>query len=482
MAILMNTFPSCLGSVLCFLPWTASATLVTTVADEDDGSLGGGTGISLREAVKYSPSGDIITFSSGLSGATIRLAKGPIAVNQSLTIDGSALPARLTLSADRTGNGKTADDTYAILLTGGNLVLDTLILTGANCGESSGCVTIKPSGNYSLMLDHCTITGNAGYHASALYCFEYKDLATRSITISNSTIFENSVVKGSSVITVGYCDLTVRNSTICQNSAGAVAYRAGRNSGTLSISYSTLCNNGSNGYGAGGLYVDTDYYPGTIYVNNSLCVGNNLANISLSSPGITLSGTNNILTGDALLAPLADYGGPTLTMPPLPGSPAIGAGAPDGTASDQRGFPRDTDAPDIGAAEFLSAPKLLRFWSADFDGDGSPFGIEQAIGTQAGVADPGDNRNLAAPTFDAANHPVLSFGLASSLIPGTRLILKRSLRLAPLIFTEIFSTDRVTDSAASGISFSRSADRVTVTDLNPPHDGAFYRLEARLEP
>ena len=54
-------------------------------------------------------------------------------------------------------------------------------------------------------------------------------------------------------------------------------------------------------------------------------------------------------TGDAVnhtassiqLAPLGDYGGPTQTMPPLPGSPAIDAG---GTTTafdtDQRGYPR----------------------------------------------------------------------------------------------------------------------------------------------
>jgi hypothetical protein len=57
---------------------------------------------------------------------------------------------------------------------------------------------------------------------------------------------------------------------------------------------------------------------------------------------------------DPKLGPLADNGGPTLTMALLPGSPAIDAGntslAP---ATDQRGFPRPFSlAADIGAFEF----------------------------------------------------------------------------------------------------------------------------------
>ncbi len=57
---------------------------------------------------------------------------------------------------------------------------------------------------------------------------------------------------------------------------------------------------------------------------------------------------------DPKLGPLADNGGPTLTMALLPGSPAIDAGntslAP---ATDQRGFPRPTGlAADIGAFEY----------------------------------------------------------------------------------------------------------------------------------
>jgi hypothetical protein len=301
----------------------AYATIVTTLTDEDNGSLGGGTGISLREAVKYSNSGSAITFSAALSGQTIRLAQGCLVIDKSLTIDASALPAGLTLSADRTGNGKTSDDTYAVLLTGGSLLLDSLILTGASCGESSGCITVRPLVAFTLTVNHCTLTGNAGYHASALYCVGDPSRPTDAITFRNSTVSGNSVVKGSSVFDVFYTNLTIQNSTFSQNEAGAISYRVGSPTATLSILNSTISSN-SFKWRASGLSLDLDYLspPAIIFINNTICTDNTSTNIFIS-PGLSLSGSNNILTGNPLLAPLGDHGGPSQTMPPLPGSPAV---------------------------------------------------------------------------------------------------------------------------------------------------------------
>ena len=121
--------PSVFAALLLF-PFVAQGTVVTTLADEDNGLLGGASGISLREAVKYSPVGDTVTFAPALSGLTIRLLLGEILIADSLTIDGSSLTIRITFSGDKSGNGKTSDDITVFPISLGTVVLDSLIVSG----------------------------------------------------------------------------------------------------------------------------------------------------------------------------------------------------------------------------------------------------------------------------------------------------------------------------------------------------------------
>jgi PKD repeat protein len=96
--------------------------------------------------------------------------------------------------------------------------------------------------------------------------------------------------------------------------------------------------------------------------------------------------TGTYVTAPPNLAPLGNYGGPTHTMPPLPGSPAIGAGslAANTFTNDQRGYPRTQNGMiDIGAVELPTlqftasptngtAPLQVQFTSTNVDSDGSP--------------------------------------------------------------------------------------------------------------
>jgi hypothetical protein len=67
--------------------------------------------------------------------------------------------------------------------------------------------------------------------------------------------------------------------------------------------------------------------------------------------------TGSITIGDPLLAPLLNYGGPTMTRPPQDGSPAIDNGSNTVCAAapinnlDQRGMPRPIDGDGIGGAQ-----------------------------------------------------------------------------------------------------------------------------------
>lgn len=594
--LLRRLFPA-----LLLFPLAAQGTIVTTTTDEDDGSLGGGTGVSLREAVNYSPPGDTITFAPALSGGIIRCTLGRIIIVNSINIDGSSLPSHITISGDKTGNGKTADDTYVLQIeTGTTVALDSLTISGGAGTDGggiriSGVSVIQNTANVSIT--RCLITGNSASNngGGGIYCkgnltvrsstfagnsgragggvlvqFGYctfedsvftansatqqggGGLCSRSgvVTLVNSTVSGNSAAEGGGIDTA--TSLNLQTSSVVGNSAtagGGIFVRNGTMDSTDSdISANTASANGGGIYNSsgqvemvtsalfsnyagnlgggifqllgpmilknttlsrnlakasgGGVYINFDSFDlqnstisgntantsggggitknnGALMLQNTVVAGNYAPNLP-SAPNIsgTFTGTNNLTSGTPLLAPLGDYGGPTQTMPPLPGSPAIDTGGTSSLTTDQRGFPR-VGIPDIGAVEYQGNSDLTRFWALDFDGDASPYGTEQAVGTDPSASDPASLRNLTAPVLNASGHPVLSFGIGTA-VAGTRWILRRTTDL--LTFTEIYRYSGSTDTAAPGVTFLRTATSVTVTDTNPPPGGGFYRFEAALEP
>jgi hypothetical protein len=95
-------------------------------------------------------------------------------------------------------------------------------------------------------------------------------------------------------------------------------------------------------------------------MTNTILAGNTSpTDANLYNVGVLFSGPNNLTNGSPLLAPLANYGGPTATMPPLFGSPAIGGGLATALTTDQRGYSRPTSgAVDIGAVQTQSALEI----------------------------------------------------------------------------------------------------------------------------
>src|SRR5262249_19292412 len=143
------------------------------------------------------------------------------------------------------------------------------------------------------------------------------------VTISNSTLAGNSASAGTAIggaiLISGNGSLTISNSTIASNTAatqgGGLALLADISTPSVGLDSTVVAKN------TGGVRPDlftTSASPLSIGGDNNL-IG--LAN----DPNIVLTGLNNqagtVTPIDPLLEPLANNGGPTPTMRPLPGSP-----------------------------------------------------------------------------------------------------------------------------------------------------------------
>ncbi len=165
-------------------------------------------------------------------------------------------------------------------------------------------------------------------------------------------------------------------------------------------------------------------------------------------------------------------------MPPLPGSPVLDAGGATAFSTDQRGFTRVVNGTvDIGAAEFQGASDIARYWNADWDGDGNPFGVEYALGTDCLAPDATNSANLA---FIGAGGPAgVMFGLNPDATNDTAWVVYRSLDLIDDPFAEIYRYDGptgvTTTNAPLGINMTPSA--IELHDLSGATN-AFYRFGA----
>ena len=367
---------------------TASAQVVTSSADSGPGTL--------RSAITNAANGAVITFDPNLSGATITLSN-TLTINTNLTIDASALPGGLQIN----GNGSVQIFNVASTIT---VFLNSLTLANGYSTNNAGGIY----NNGTLTLTNCTLSGNSATNSGGGYgglgggIFNFGLLTLNQCTLSgNSVAFEGGgIFNLAGTLTLNNCTLSGNNSlygggiynvegtaTLNQctlsgnyattNGSGGGIYNYGR--GTLALNQCTLSGNSAPGFfrgggGGGGIYND---YGGTLALTNTIVGGNNgktpfyADDIYNNSAILTYGGSNLVqsvydggsfigpapFTNAPDLAPLGNYGGPTQTMPPLPGSPAIDAGsvAANTFSTDQRGYPRTQNGLiDLGAVELQS--------------------------------------------------------------------------------------------------------------------------------
>jgi CSLREA domain-containing protein len=322
-----------------------------TVTDNSDSTTDTG---SLRYCVNNATSGETISFSGALNGQTITLisTNGPLGIGTNLTIQGPGANLLTISGANAVGVFQINSGTVSI--SG---------LTIAN-GSSQGSGAIYNLG--TLTLNNSTVSGNSVIGDGGGI---YSDGGT--VTLNNSTVSGNSATgDGGGIFSYGG-KLTVSNSTVSGNSAARLGGGIFTINSTATVSNNTLSGNIANSGGGiflvGQLTVTQSTFSGnsattgggiatslgSVVVSNSIM----LAGDTCSGTGCPTNGTSGNVVGvsTANLLPLGNYGGPTQTMLPLPGSPAICAGSialvPAGVTTDQRGFPPIASCVDAGAVQ-----------------------------------------------------------------------------------------------------------------------------------
>ncbi|MGP0064765.1 MAG: Ig-like domain repeat protein [Isosphaeraceae bacterium] len=369
---------------------------VTSTADNgNDGTL--------RWAVAQADAADsasTIEFELGTAPATITLSQ-VLQLELSNTSDATTIedgPGQgpVTVSGDDASQVFQIDSGVTATITG-------LTIADGSAGHNGGGVYNAGT----LTLSYCTISGSSGFTGGGIY---NKGTATLSeCTVSgNSGFGSGGGLFNQGTMSLTDCTLT-GNITSYQGGGGLTGTGGGFpgegntgsgngggifNHGTLDLTDCTLSGNSSSGggglfnygsatllactisdnvspSGAGGIY-DYSYkndegnatLTDCIVAGNSV-PGNDMDYLGVDAVGGGITGSYNLVgdifqTGvdgnitfvsDPLLAPLGNYGGPTQTMPVLPGSLAIGAGvALNGVPTDQRGVAFGS-TPDIGAFE-----------------------------------------------------------------------------------------------------------------------------------
>ncbi|MDX6578050.1 MAG: hypothetical protein QOE96_4003, partial [Blastocatellia bacterium] len=396
---------------------TVSTTATDPTSENDSGAAGTTVGCvtdpvvnsnadsgpgSLRQAIKDACAGSTITFNGVVSPITLA---SELAINKALTIQGpgasmltisgntavrvfnvtTGSPDVVTFSGLTIANGKVASSTGGGILNNStatvNILNSTLSSNDAGTNGSSQGGGIFNSSTGTVNVTSSTFNNNSAGYGAGIF-----NNSTGTFNVTSSTINNNPAnLSGGGIYNNGTGTVNVTNSTLSANSAGAGG-GIFNVQGTVNVTNSTVSSNTAPGpAGAGGgIYNNTPTAP-QLNIKNSIIGANTSTNgpdlvgtfnsqdynLIGNTSGATIGGTttHDINNVNPNLSALANNGGPTQTMLPLPTSPAIDAAPPanlpadtfdvDGDANtaealplDQRGFPRVVGANfDIGAVE-----------------------------------------------------------------------------------------------------------------------------------
>ena len=310
----------------------ATTWIVNSTADTNTGSNNSGT---LRWAIGKAADGDTINFAASLAGP-IQLSTPLPAIAASITIDGTGVVDVNGKPITVSGGSSTTVGTIFTIDSGATVSISGLTISNGNAGSNdTGGGGILNNGK--LTVTGCTIASNSA--AMSLKNQGGGIFNAGTLNLYSSTVSDNKASDGAGIFNDGGT-VTIVNSTFSGNTAttnGGGIYNSA--TGTLSLTNSTISNNNAT-TGGGGIYNASG---GKLTITNSIVAGNTAsANDDVDGTDTDDGGNTINPTTPINLAPLANNGGPTETLLPRPGSPAICAGdpskVPSGVTSDQRGF------------------------------------------------------------------------------------------------------------------------------------------------
>jgi predicted outer membrane repeat protein len=227
-------------------------------------------------------------------------------------------------TVQRSSAGGTPTFRIFYVNTGGNLTLSGLTLTNGNPGTFHGGAIYNDAetGNATLTITNCTITGCSGDYGGAIFNDGYQDPSfpphTATLTVTNSTFSNNTGTQYGGAIwnESGGIVMNVANSTFDGNaaisrSAGAIQFDGFGGNATGSILNSTFTNNSCSNYG-GAVNVDGSSGNAQLTIANCTFDGNlagwgggiamdgSGGNATVTIASCTFSGNYSTTLGDAL--------------------------------------------------------------------------------------------------------------------------------------------------------------------------------------
>jgi uncharacterized repeat protein (TIGR02543 family) len=309
----------------------------STISDNAGGGINNGGTLTVEDSTISDNAGGGIDNSGYLSLLTVKDS------NISDNSNGGILNYHLNPIPEDAGTITLADSTvsnnsgYGVenSASGTLTVRNSAISANTGDGIITGINAYTPDGSYSsLTVKGSTISGNSGTTGGGIWV-----LGPASVTIADSTISGNTASQGGGIFNTGI--MTVEDSTI----TGNTATQGGGGGGIYNTS-------GSDYFGSVSLAADiiAKQSAGADCVSVAGFTGITDTGYNIDDDGSCgLSPSNHSVSDstviDAHLGALGNYGGPTQTILPLAGSPAIGA-IPTGTTlngisvcprTDQRG-------------------------------------------------------------------------------------------------------------------------------------------------